>query len=749
MKSKTSFLEPLLLVAALSAALLFGFGFWSETYGSEQDRLSGDKEPSGTERKPNRLAREKSPYLLQHAYNPVDWYPWGDEAFKKAKKEDKPIFLSIGYSTCHWCHVMERESFEDAEVARLMNESWVSIKVDREERPDLDHIYMTIAQKMTGTGGWPLNVILTPDGKPFFAGTYFPRESRFGRIGMMDLPPRVMELWRTKREELVQSADKVMSALRQSPDDSPGESPRKEVLESAYKQLAARFDPAKGGFGQAPKFPTPHNLLFLLRYWKRTGDRNALEMVEQTLDFMRRGGIYDHVGFGFHRYSTDAQWLVPHFEKLLYDQAMLAMAYTEAYQATGKHDYAKTAQEIFTYVLRDMTGPSGGFYSAEDADSEGVEGKFYVWKLDELNDVLGHEDARLIARVFNFQPTGNYREEAGGRPTGANIPHMDKSLADIAAELRIPKENLERRVEIARQKLFETRRLRIHPHKDDKILTDWNGLMIAALSKGAQAFDRPDLTAAAQRAADFVLGTMRSRDGRLLHRYRDGEAALPAYVDDYSFMVWGLIELYEASFEVKYLRSALEINAELLSRFWDPGAGGFFFTARDGEQLLLRKKEIYDGAIPSGNSVAALNLLRLARITGNSDLEMKANAIGKAFSRSVRKLPSAHTQLLSAVEFGIGPSYEVVLAGNPGGDGLKTMLKKLRSRFIPNKIVLLRPNGEETPEISGIARYTGPQTSIGGKATAYVCRNYQCQLPTTDPEKMLELMAAGRESARR
>ena len=365
-----------------------------------------------SECRPNRLIREKSPYLLQHAHNPVDWFAWGDEAFEKARKEDKPIFLSIGYSTCHWCHVMEHESFEDPDVARLMNEAFVSIKVDREERPDLDHVYMAVCQMMTGGGGWPLNVILTPDKKPFYAGTYFPKESRFGRLGMTDLAPRIKELWRTQREEVLQSASKVMLGLRQLPDTSPGHLPGKEVLDSAYRQLAQRFDPVRGGFGEAPKFPTPHNLMFLLRYWKRTGQTQALEMVEKTLQAMRSGGIYDHLGFGYHRYSTDSRWLVPHFEKMLYDQAMLAMAYTEAYQATGKSQFAQTAQEIFTYVLRDMTAPNGGFYSAEDADSEGVEGKFYVWNAEEINHVLEADEADLIKRAFNIRLSGNFEEES-------------------------------------------------------------------------------------------------------------------------------------------------------------------------------------------------------------------------------------------------------------------------------------------------------------------------------------------------
>lgn len=692
--------------------------------------------------KPNRLIHEKSPYLLQHAYNPVDWYAWGDEAFDKAKREDKPIFLSIGYSTCHWCHVMEHESFEDEEVAGLMNDTWVSIKVDREERPDLDHIYMTVCQMMTGGGGWPLNVLLTPEGKPFFAGTYFPREARFGKIGMMELAPRIKELWKTRREEVVQSAAKVISALKQIPDDSPGDTPGKDALETAYEQLAQRFDPHRGGFGQAPKFPTPHNMMFLLRYWKRTGNKHALHMVEKTLDFMRRGGIYDHMGFGFHRYSTDAEWLVPHFEKMLYDQALVAMTYTEAYQATGKAEYAKTAQEIFTYVLRDMTAPNGGFYSAEDADSEGVEGKFYVWTHEELANVLGDEEARLLAKVFNFQQAGNFREEASGRLTGANIPHTNQPLEETARQLGMTLNGLAERVETAREKLFGARKLRVHPHKDDKILADWNGLMIAAFSKGAQVFDRTDYADTARKAAEFILNTLRDSQGRLLHRFRDGEAGLTAHVDDYAFFTWGLLELYEATFEVRWLREAVALNGDFVERFWDSAAGGFYFTSHDAEQILIRKKEIYDGATPSGNSVAALNLLRLARITGDSDLDRKADLVARAFSGNIMQFPSAYTQMLCALEFALGPSYEVTIVGDPGAEDTEDMVRSLRRPFLPNKVVLFRPAHEASPDISGISDFTKNQEGLDSHATAYVCLNYHCRLPTTEPGKMLELLGA-------
>ena len=695
---------------------------------------------SKVDRKANRLIDEKSPYLLQHAYNPVDWYPWGEEAFEKARREDKPIFLSIGYSTCHWCHVMEHESFEDEESARLMNDTFISIKVDREERPDIDHMYMSVAQMMTGSGGWPLNIIMTPDKKPFFAGTYFPKSSRYGRIGLDDLSKRIKELWVNQRDKVLQSAGKVFAAIRQVPDEQPGEALDKQVVEIAYQQLSQRFDKTRGGFSEAPKFPTPHNMLFLLRYWKRTNDPQALAMVEKTLQSMRRGGIYDHVGYGFHRYATDAEWLVPHFEKMLYDQAMLAMAYLEAYQATGKDEYASTAEEIFTYVLRDMTSPEGGFYSAEDADSEGEEGKFYVWKVEELRGILDNAEADLVIKVFNVQPRGNFNEEATGRLTGHNILHMTESMDLTARRLNMSENDAVDVLERARKKLFEVREKRIHPHKDDKILTDWNGLMIAAFAKGARVLEKSEYATAAERASDFILKTLRDRDGRLLHRYREGDAGLPAHVDDYAFFIWGLLELYETTFDVKYLKTALDLNKVFLNRFWDPQIGGFFFTADDGEELIVRKKEIYDGATPSGNSVATLNLLRLGRITADPELEQKADLIGRAFAGSVRQFPSAFTHLMAALEFGIGPSREVVVVGGTDAADTRLMLKELRRPFLPHTVILLRPTEDENPEITGIAAYTSGQTGIDGKATAYVCRNYNCELPTTDPNKMLELL---------
>lgn len=688
----------------------------------------------------NRLVFEKSPYLLQHAKNPVNWYPWRDEAFEKARKEDKPIFLSIGYSTCHWCHVMEHESFEDPAVAKLMNQVFVSIKVDREERPDIDNIYMTVCQMMTDAGGWPLTIIMTPDKQPFFAGTYIPKDDRYGRLGMMTLIPQIQEIWSTRRQQVLNAAQQIIAELQHPRISSQGDELDKSILETAYAELGRRFDSHYGGFGSAPKFPSPHNLLFLLRYWQRTGEEHALEMVERTLQAMRRGGVYDHVGFGFHRYSTDRQWLVPHFEKMLYDQAMLAMAYNEAYQATNKSAYAQTAREIFAYVLRDMTDQRGGFYSAEDADSEGKEGKFYVWTTDEIRQILGDEEAGLVIKAFNLSDRGNFREEGTAELSGTNILHLQRPLSDDAVELGISEDELYQRLESARQKLFAVRKRRIHPSKDDKILVDWNGLMIAALAKGAQVLNEPDYANAAKRAADFILRHMTGPDGRLSHRYRDGEAAVSAYVDDYTFLIWGLLELYEATFEVRYLELALDFTKDLLTFFWDRENGGLFFTAEDGEDLIARQKEIYDGAIPCGNAVAALNLLRLSRITAKSEFEDKAWQITKTFADQVKQIPSAHTQLLSALNFGFGPAFEIVIVGKSSSEDTQAMVHAVRRQFSPNKVLLFVPSETPSPAITRIAEFTKYQTSMDGKATAYICRNHVCSAPTTDITRIPELM---------
>lgn len=680
------------------------------------------------EKHPNRLISEKSPYLLQHAYNPVEWYPWGEEAFEKARTEDKPVFLSIGYSTCHWCHVMEKESFEDDEVAALMNDAFVSIKVDREERPDIDSTYMAACQAMTGSGGWPLNMILTPDRRPFYAATYIPKVSRYGRIGMLEMIPRIKNLWHSQKHDVEKAANLNVQALKPA-GGSAGERLGEDILHEAYEQLLGMFDEEHGGFGDAPKFPTPHNLMFLLRYWKRTGDEMALMMVEKTLSAMRMGGIYDHIGFGFHRYSTDSGWLVPHFEKMLYDQALIAMAYTEAYQATGRKEYEKTCREIFTYIMRDMTSFEGGFFSGEDADSEGEEGKFYLWTENEISRILPDEEGELFKKIFNIHKNGNFPEAKG-----QNILYLEKQVAEVSG---YSKTNLKEILE-SLNKLFMAREKRIHPGRDEKILTDWNGLMIASLAKASQAFDEPEYVKAAQKAADFILSRLRMTNGELYHRYRDGETAIPAFLDDYAFFIWGLIELYEASFEVRYLKEAIVLNNDLLTHFWDSDRGGFFLTSDNAENILIRKKEIYDGAVPSGNSVAMLNLSRLGKIAADPEFESKAEAIGQAFSELVLQSPAAYTMLMTALDFALGPSVEVVIAGDSGAADTKNMLKALGKEFIPNKVVIFRPNGDS--EITRISEFTKNLPSSEGKATAYVCRNFSCRLPVTGPGEMLKLL---------
>ena len=589
----------------------------------------------------NRLAGEKSPYLLQHADNPVDWYPWGEEAFATAMEQNKPIFLSIGYSACHWCHVMEHESFEDEAVARLLNEHFISIKVDREERPDIDNIYMKVCQAMTGSGGWPLTVFMTPGGKPFFAGTYLPKKSKYGRPGMLELLPHMASLWKNDRERLEKIGDKAAEALESFTVTGDERDLSEKTLATAYSRLDASYDEVHGGFGGSPKFPTPHQLSLLLRYWERTGEKKALEIVGTTLRKMYGGGIYDHLGKGFHRYSTDAMWLVPHFEKMLYDEAMLAIAYLETYQATGNGFYEKVATEIFEYVLRDMTSPEGGFYSAEDADSEGEEGTFYVWTKREIMEALGEEDGKIFCMRYGVTDRGNFE--------GKNVLHISSDADADEGSLGMMKE-----------KLFTIRSKRPRPMLDDKVLADWNGLMIAALARGARVTGKPEYAAAASKAADFILGGMRTSEGRLLHRYREGEAAIPGYLDDYAFLIWGLIELYEATFEARWLSEALELTGSMIELFGDSDdeKGGFFFTGSDAEKLIVRTKEIYDGAVPSGNSVAALCLLRLGRMTGRTDLESAADALLKEFSGPFSGSAAAYTQMLIALDFALGPGRE-------------------------------------------------------------------------------------------
>jgi hypothetical protein len=681
-------------------------------------------------RRPNHLINEKSPYLLQHAYNPVDWYPWTEEAFEKARREDRPIFLSIGYSTCHWCHVMEKESFEDNEVAELLNERFVCIKVDREERPDIDSTYMNACTLVTGSGGWPLTIVMTSDRRPFFTATYLPKESKFGRIGLIDLLKNIAEIWGRDRQKLAKTAERITSYLLDySRTETAKEELTKEILDKGFIELLDSFDFANGGFGTWPKFPTPHNLLFLLRYWKRKGTRQALDMVEKTLQKMRLGGIYDQVGFGFHRYSTDSSWLVPHFEKMLYDQAVISMAYIEAYQATGRKEYQKTAEEIFQYVLRCMTHPEGAFYSAEDADSEGEEGKFYLWTEAEIKEKLDGS-AALIEKTYNISHEGNYIDELHQGRTGKNILHLEKPLEELAIELGINYNELNDSVEEARQVLLDIRERRVRPAKDDKILTDWNGLMIAAFARAAQVFDQLEYSDVASKGAEFILKNLQTVEGRLLHRFRDGQAVIQGNLDDYAFFIFGLIELYEATFATRFLGEAIRLQKVMIEHFWDQENGGFFFTADDSEQLLTRHKGVRDGALPSGNSVGLLNLTRLLRLTGKIDFEEKATKMANAFASEIAAMPSYSTMFLTAIDFLMMPSYEIVITGDLKSQDTKDMLKVLRTEFIPNKVVLFKAIDDS--ELVKLVTFVRDMKIMDNKTTLYICRNFACSAPTTD-----------------
>jgi len=688
---------------------------------------------SDEKKSPNNLIKEKSPYLLQHARNPVNWYPWGQEAFQKAKREDKPVFLSIGYATCHWCHVMAHESFEDPEVARFLNAHFVSIKVDREERPDIDKIYMSVCQAMTGSGGWPLSVFLTPEGKPFFAGTYFPKLNRMGMTGLMSLLNQIALMWHNERERLLKASEEITSAIKDHEDEKSGATLTLGTLKKGHDQLARAFDPEWGGFGREPKFPTPHQLTFLLRWHLRSSNAQALTMVEKTLDAMRNGGIFDHIGFGFHRYSVDSRWLVPHFEKMLYDQAMLAMAYTEAFQVTGKAAFGRVAREIFAYVLRDMTDPEGGFYSAEDADSEGKEGLFYLWNPEEVKKILGEEAGGLFCRFYDITVSGNFEDDY-------SIPHIPVDAEDFIKKEGIAPEELENTLEDCRRKLFAAREKRVHPLKDDKIITSWNGLMIAALSKDSQVFGDNAYADAAANAAQFILKNLTTNDGRLLRRFRQEEALYPGYLDDYAFLVWGLIELYEATFDIFFLEEAVALNQAMLDIFWDDQHGGLYFTGKGNEALITQSKDLYDGALPSGNSVAALNFLRIGRITGNPELEKKAEQLIQVFSKDITSSPMAYTQLLEALDFMFGPAREVVISGDPLLEETQAMVKAVRKNFLPNKVVLLYPEGPEGKRLVELSPFVECMGPAEKKPTAYVCEQYACKTPITNADQLENLL---------
>jgi hypothetical protein len=657
----------------------------------------------------------------------VDWYPWSQEALDKAKAENKPIFVSIGYASCHWCHVMEKECFEDAEVAQLLNDSFVCMKVDREERPDLDAAYMAICQAMGRNCGWPLNVMLTPKLNPFFAASYIPKYSRPGIIGMVELVPEVMTAWRSRPRELeIVGADmksRIEAMEKRTPENPVG----KEVLAEAYEQLLRIYDDENGGFGSAPKFPRSHILMFLLRYWKRSGDKTVLEMVEKTLNQMRRGGIYDQLGFGFHRYSTDAHWLVPHFEKMLYDQAMMALAYLEAFQATGASRYGMAAREVLDYVLRDLASPEGGFFSGQDADTEGEEGKYYVWTMEEVVAVLPPADADLAVHIYGLKTEGNFQDETG-KPSGKNILHFDENLGDLAPYKGLTLEELISRVHGIRDALFEERKKRAAPAVDAKVLTDWNGFVVAALARAGQVLGEMRYLNAAKQTVEFFLNKMRDENGMLFHRYAKGERAVEGFLDDYAFLAFGLIEVYEACFEDRYLQAASELTEAMVTRFWDAKTGGFFFTQKDPAASMPRIKQVYDGSIPSGNSVSLHDLLWLSRLTMNPNYEDLAARLVMAFSNEVNGMPEAYTWLLSGVDFFVGPSLSAFVVGDLQKKDMQDLVTALRKPYLPNMVASLK-----APDKTGIG-----YEKIEGKATAYVCQDRMCLPPTNSIQKMLE-----------
>ncbi len=673
--------------------------------------------------KTNRLINEKSPYLLQHAHNPVDWYPWGEEALGRAAGEDRPVFLSIGYSTCHWCHVMARECFEDEQVAELLNRHYISIKVDREERPDLDRIYMAACQAMIGSGGWPLTIIMTPDQKPFFAGTYFPKEKRWGQSGLLEILGQMADAWKNERENINSIGSKVIYYLQNSGETGEG-TLNDEILKETYLELKKSFDQEYGGFGLSTKFPLPHHLLFLLRYWKFTGEKRALEMVTQTLFAMAGSALYDQLGFGFHRYATDRKWSLPHFEKTLYDNALLAYLYGEAFQATGEKYFHRIAREIFIYINREMTSPEKGFYSAEDADSEGLEGEFYLWTPKQVMNVLGQKEGEIFNRAFGISTRGNLRGKSIPNPAeGPEETEMAGCISGWNGEL----------LNRCREKLFAEREKRVHPGKDDKILTSWNGLMIAALAKGSRVLRDKNLAKTAVGAAKFVLSTLQSPRGRLLASYRGGHADHLAYVDDYAFLSWGLLELYETGFESWCLRQAIALSRQMLSLFWDDRAGGLFFSGSDGEELIVRSKEIYDGSTPSGNAVAAYNLLRLARLTGDKQFEEKGRKIFSAFAGEVNRNPSAHVFLMLAELFAVSPPVEIIILGDPGAGNTREMIDVLNSVYLPHKTVILYPGADSGRDLTALVPFI-EDLPIGKtrETTAYLCRNFTCQRPIKD-----------------
>ena len=674
----------------------------------------------------NRLIQETSPYLLQHAHNPVDWYPWGEEALARAKKEDKPILLSIGYSACHWCHVMEKESFENEAIAGIMNERFVNIKVDREERPDLDELYMNAVQVMTGSGGWPMTVFLTPDLVPFHAGTYFPPDDRRGMPGFPKVLVTVSDYHKAHREEIKDMEIQMRNTLHQIVEMVPSqETLDSKVFSKAFDVSESQFDPIYGGFGEAPKFPNSMTLSFLLRYWKSTGSRKALEMVEMTLEKMAHGGIYDHLGGGFHRYSVDNRWLISHFEKMLYDNALLSRTYFEAYQATQKERYRRVGEEILNYILREMKSPEGGFYSTQDADSGGEEGKFYVWTRDEIKDVLGKDKGTPFCAYYGVTPQGNFEGET-------SILSIVPTLEKVSQLYGMPIMDLEKALEEARQRLYAEREKRVKPSRDEKILTSWNGLMISGFVDGFKVTGNGKYLNGAMEAARFILHEMR-KDGNLMRVYNKGKCQVKGYSEDYAFFIQALIDLYEATFEMEWLKEADDLNQRMIHQFWDERNGGFFFSGKENESLIARSKNHYDHVIPSANSVAVFNLIRLGYLIGEESLKQKAEQTLRLFYNFLDQHPSGFTQMLSGLSFFLNPE-EIGVIGSRNDLKTKSMLKEIYLAYLPNKILSLRDPQEP------IQRNWFPflmEKGISEVPTTFVCKGFTC-LPSIKDEKELK-----------
>ena len=692
----------------------------------------------------NRLINETSPYLLQHAHNPVDWYAWGEEALTKAKNENKPILLSIGYSACHWCHVMEHESFENEDIAALMNENFVSIKVDREERPDLDQIYMNAVQMMTHHGGWPMTVFLTPEGVPFYGGTYFPPEDRYNMPGFPRVLISLAEAYRERPNDVAETAASVVKELeRLGVTRESTELLAPELLDSAHRAVVKNYDPVHGGFGGAPKFPPAMTLEFLLRTYHRTGRPQALEIVSHTCRKMAEGGIYDQLGGGFHRYSTDARWLVPHFEKMLYDNALLSRLYLHYYQLTGEEWARRIAEGILDYVVREMTDPAGGFYSTQDADSEGVEGKFFVWTLEQIKSVLGEQDAALFSSYYNITEAGNFE--------GKNIPNVTRSLEEVAADANTTKEQLDESLNRSRSKLCEVREQRIKPGRDEKILTAWNGMMLASFGEAAAILDREDYLDVARRNARFVLDNLRT-DGLLLRTYKDGKAKLNAYLEDYAFLSDGLLTLYEVSGELEWFKETLAIVNKMIEEFWDDKEGGFFYTGKSHEALIVRSKDYFDNATPSGNSVAAEVLLSLATLTDNEDYRRRAVTILRQVAEPMRRYPQGFGEMLCALDHHLGTPKEIAIVGDPELDETRALHREVWRHYLPNKVVAQSAPGESSSATSGSRAYElipllRDRGLVNGRPTAYVCENYVCREPVTEPTKLAAQLSSQHTSS--